>query len=160
MGEEIEVRILEEGWDLEFFDCGEESINEFIKTKALEFQKALFSQVYIIVTGDKVIACMTLSAAQIRHDLEDIFGIVPCLLLGKLGVDHRYQGKGLGSFLISLAIKVTKEVSEKIGCRLLILDAFFKQIPYYEDKGFEILEDQKPREWKGIKTQKMKFDII
>lgn len=160
MEEEFDIQLLDEGYDLEFFDCRDDLINEFLKSNAMKFKKALFLQVYVILKDNKVIAYLALTASSVRHGLEEIFSIVPCVLLGKIGVDYRYQGKGLGSFLIHLAIKITKDISEKIGCRLLIVDAFYDQIFWYKKRGFEILEDQKPRKSRGITTQKMKIDII
>ena len=72
-----------------------------------------------------------------------------------MGVDRKYQKKGLGKLLTYTAIKVTEDISCKIGCRLLIVDSFKKRVSFYEKIGFVLMEDQDS----SRSTFKMIFDL-
>jgi GNAT superfamily N-acetyltransferase len=48
---------------------------------------------------------------------------VPAILVGKLGVDHRYQGRGLGRFMLRDAMGRALAVSEQSGVVVMHLHA-------------------------------------
>jgi GNAT superfamily N-acetyltransferase len=47
----------------------------------------------------------------------------PAVLLGRLAVDRRFQGRGLGAALLRHAIEVTIVAADAVGIRLLIVNA-------------------------------------
>ena len=60
---------------------------------------------------------------EIPNDRPRITRGIPVILLGQIGVDVNFQGKGLGDILLMDAQARTDEISRKIGVRALMLDA-------------------------------------
>lgn len=50
-------------------------------------------------------------------------GVIPLVLIGRLAVDLRYQGKGRGLELLSWAVRICLEVSERSGVVAIRVDA-------------------------------------
>jgi len=70
----------------------------------------------------------TLVMAQVRQeeipgDRPRIKRDIPVILLGQLGVDPGFQGKGLGETLLMDAQARVDEVSKRAGVRAMMLDA-------------------------------------
>ena len=69
---------------------------------------------------------------------------IPVVHLGRLAVDMRYQGKGLGEFLLMDALRRTQLVSEQIGVyavEVRAIDEAARQ--FYLKYGFTELKDDK-----------------
>jgi ribosomal protein S18 acetylase RimI-like enzyme len=70
---------------------------------------------------------------------------IPVVLLGQLGVDKRYQGKKLGSDLLTDAYKRVLQTSDLIGVRALMVQATDDQAKsFYERRGFSQFSDREP----------------
>lgn len=71
---------------------------------------------------------------------------VPCILIGRLAVDRRYQGQGLGGRLLFEALRRAAEASDRIGVALVIVDAKDEGTQRFDERfGFEPLLDQDRR---------------
>ena len=67
---------------------------------------------------------------------------IPVILLGRLAIDLRYQGRGLGEMLLRDAVERSLTVASQIGARALIVDPLDKQASgFYEYYGFAHLKD-------------------
>ena len=63
---------------------------------------------------------------------------IPCFLLGRLAVDRRHQGVGLGAALLRDAIRRSLAAAEVLGARLLLVHAIDDQArSFYEHFDFE-----------------------
>ncbi|MCL2781551.1 MAG: GNAT family N-acetyltransferase [Actinomycetia bacterium] len=61
----------------------------------------------------------------------------PAVLMGRLAVDRRAQGAGLGRLLTRDAILSTLAAADRIGVRLLLVHALHERAAgYYESIGF------------------------
>jgi GNAT superfamily N-acetyltransferase len=62
---------------------------------------------------------------------------LPAAKIGRLGVNTKYQGKGLGTELLDY-IKMLFIDNNKTGCRYLTIDAYNKPkvLSFYRDNGF------------------------
>jgi len=65
---------------------------------------------------------------------------LPLILLARLAVDYRFAGKGLGPQLLAEAFRISVAVSEQIGCRCIITDAYRDKVSWYAKYGFIPLE--------------------
>jgi len=63
---------------------------------------------------------------------------IPIMLLARLAVDHREQGKGLGKALLKDAILRTMQAAEIAGLKLLLVHAKDESaVEFYRRHGFE-----------------------
>ena len=96
----------------EAFDCGQPSLNAFLKDAALNRQAAQISSTYVLLDDQNtVIAYYTLAFLAIRSDDtpkslgRGMPSAIPALLLARLAVDTRAQGQKLGTWLILDALR-------------------------------------------------------
>jgi GNAT superfamily N-acetyltransferase len=127
------------------FDSGEPSLNRYLADRALANHVAGFARCYVCVDSetDDVLGYYTLSAVAIAH--ADLPGRarrnapdpVPAVLLGRLAVDRKAQGSGLGRLLVRDAILSTLAAADRIGVRLLIVHALHDDAAaFYAALGF------------------------
>jgi GNAT superfamily N-acetyltransferase len=112
------------------FDCGEEALNRFLIRFALPNQQANASQTYVGFADDAVIGFYTLVVGEVRYD--DAPGRltkglahhpVPIMLLARLGVCVKWQGKGVGAGLLRDAVLRTLQAADIAGIRALAVHA-------------------------------------
>ncbi len=133
------------------FDCGNEMINKFIKKNLKKRVKKNLSRAYVLIDKEeRIIAFYTLDSFSITKDnfnnidKPSMPPLVPIIKLGMLGVDKKYQGKGLGKRILKNAIMKTLEASKIIGCVGLYLLAEKDAIKFYEKLGFIKLKNEIP----------------
>lgn len=79
-------------------------------------------------------------------------------MIGRLGRDIRFRGRGFGRFLIEFVFATAIEVHEKYcGVRMVTLDAYPDRVEYYESLGFVQNQHQKYR--RRTKSVSMRYDI-
>lgn len=65
---------------------------------------------------------------------------IPIILIGRLAVDARFRGHGLGASLLKDAVLKGIEASRIIGARALIVDALNENAErFYRKFGFELM---------------------
>jgi len=114
------------------FDCGDAEVTLFLREKAMQDQERDLSRTMVLINPGnsprKIVGYHTLLMQQVKqeeipNDRPRITRGIPVILLGQLGVDVNFQGKGLGDLLLIDAQARTDEISLKIGVRALMLDA-------------------------------------
>lgn len=127
------------------FDCGDESLNRFIRESALQDQERDLSRTTVFVSDEqeqRIIAFHTLLISQvvqeeIPNDKPKIKREIPVILLGQLAVDIEFQGKGIGDMLLIDVQERIAEIAEVVGVRSLVLDARTEGLAaWYEQRGF------------------------
>lgn len=61
---------------------------------------------------------------------------VPATLLGRLAVDKRYRGKGIGELLLMDALNRCLSVSKEVACAAIIVDSKDDAKDFYVKYGF------------------------
>jgi GNAT superfamily N-acetyltransferase len=160
------VRRLEEDDVVENFDCKDEALNNYVKRHAWSNQRKISIGVTHVVVDESaaktVLGYFTLATSAIPRDSfpkKHVRGLpaydLPLILLARLAVDHRFAGKGLGRLLLREAFRISISVSEQVGCRCIITDAYQHKVSWYAKYGFIPLEggrEDKP-------TRRMFLDI-
>lgn len=129
------------------FDCGDEEVTRFLREQALQDHEKNLSRTTVLVdeAGDdpaRVVGYHTLVMAQVRQeeipeDRPRIKRGIPVILLGQLGVDSEFQGRGLGETLLMDAQARVDEISRKAGVRAMMLDARNEPLArWYEEHDF------------------------
>jgi predicted N-acetyltransferase YhbS len=133
---------------LKSFDCGNVSLNEYLKRYALKNDAARIGKTFIALTEDDEIAgYITLSNAQIERnalpqDLKLPRYPVPALRIGKLAVSKEQQGKGIGAWLLYKAIEKAVDISEISAVYAVLVDAKDAAAKtFYLKYGFIPLQD-------------------
>lgn len=137
-------RPLASGDRLSTFDCGEESLDRWIRARARSNEKSGASRTMVTVTEDGRVAgyyCLS-SSALVRDEAPEALGggqpnPVPIVLLGRLAVDREFAGVGLGRSLLQHAAVQAVHAAETIGIRAILVHALTDEvIPFYERFGF------------------------
>jgi GNAT superfamily N-acetyltransferase len=130
---------------LDAFECGEPSLDEWLKRRALANQASGASRTFVVAdaTG-KVMGYYVLAAGGMSHDLatsgvrRNMPDPVPVLVLGRLAVDRSAQGMRLGAALLQDAVKRAAAVAENAGVRALLVHALHDRAKsFYEGYGFQ-----------------------
>jgi GNAT superfamily N-acetyltransferase len=143
---------LDDGHDRTVFDCGTPALNLYLRNYALQNQKRGIVRNYVTTHADDkvIVAYYSLVCAAISQKLlpaKVAKGLgkydIPVMLLARLAVDHREQGKGLGKALLKDAILRTMQAVEIAGLKLLLVHAKDEAATdFYRKHGFEpVLDD-------------------
>lgn len=127
------------------FDCSIASLNEWLIRRALKNDLHGGSRTYVVCDGKQVVGYYAVAAGSIAHEeapgsiRRNMPDPIPAIVLGRLAVDHRYQGAGIGQGLLRDALARAMNVSEQIGARALIVHALNEQAEaFYLRHGFLI----------------------
>jgi len=125
------------------FDCGELSLNDWLKKRALKNHASGASRCFVVCADSQVIAYYCLSAGAISHELTPIAmrrnmpNPLPILLLGRLAVDQHYHNHGLGQALLRDAMLRSVSVSGDAGVFALLVHALSESAKqFYLSRGF------------------------
>lgn len=130
---------------LDEFMCGEASLDEWLKRRALANQQSGASRTFVVADQDaRVYGYYAMAAGAVSHQ-EATSGVrrnmpdpIPVMVLARLAVDQRAQGAKLGAALLQDAVSRAVVVSHNAGVRALLvhaLDEHAKQ--FYEHYGFQ-----------------------
>ena len=127
------------------FDCGEMSLNEWLKRRALANQLSGASRTFVVADQDaRVYGYYAMAAGAVSH-LQATSGVrrnmpdpIPVIVLARLAVDQRAQGIKLGGALLQDAVNRAVTVSHNAGVRALLVHAIDEQAKqFYEHYGFQ-----------------------
>ena len=142
---------LNENHNLNTFNCGETSINEFLKKKALIWQNNNLTSCTLLIDNNNIIGFFTLSPSSAKRKYfknikaEEIPSDIPIVLLGMMGVDKSKKRKCIGSILLIEVLRRTYELyASSLKFRALGVDALNeKSANFFEYQGFYRIPDTK-----------------
>ena len=126
-------------------DSGEASLDRYLADRALTNHISDLARCYVCADSDnRVVGYYTLSAVAVQHAnlpsraRRNAPNPVPAVLLGRLAIDRKAQGSGLGRSLVRDAILSTLAAANRIGVRLLLVHALHEQAAdFYATLGFK-----------------------
>ncbi len=129
--------------DIETFTSGEESLDTWLKRRALKNQATGASRTFVACEGRRVVAYYALASSAVtvieapgrfRRNMPDP---IPVVVLGRLAVGRSFQGKGVGRALVRDAGYRVIQAADAIGIRGLIVHAISAEArAFYEAVGF------------------------
>jgi len=129
--------------DLTSFACGESTLDDWLRRRALANQMSGASRTYVLCRGSRVIGYYGLAAgaiaiaeapSRVRRNMPDP---IPMTVLGRLAIDQTAQGKGIGRLLLRDAILRVQQAASIIGIRGLLVHALSPAAKrFYESSGF------------------------
>ncbi|MES2141424.1 MAG: GNAT family N-acetyltransferase [Pseudomonadota bacterium] len=128
--------------ELEHFNSGKLSLDDWLKKRALKNQASGASRCFVLYNDKKVIGYYNLSAGAISHEstpktIRNMPDPLPVLLLGRLAIDRNYHNKGLGSALLRDAMLRAVSVAGDAGVFTILVHALSEHAKrYYMSRGF------------------------
>jgi GNAT superfamily N-acetyltransferase len=126
------------------FDSSEDSLNQYLRKRALFNHVEGGSRCFVVCRDERVVGYYALAAATVtraeapRRVERNMPETIPAVLLSRLGVDCKEQGRGLGAALLRDAILRTVTFAEQIGVRILLVHAPNDEArTFYEHFNFE-----------------------
>lgn len=136
--------LLTESHDRTDFSCGEAELDEWLVRRALPNQLAGASRTYVVIVENRVVAYYALASGsviageapgRVRRNMPNP---IPVIVLGRLAVDQRWQGRGLGAALLRDAILRSLQAAEIVGIRAILVHALHeKAAAFYRKAGFQ-----------------------
>jgi len=129
---------------VENFTCGQPELDRFLIRHALQAQQANSSQTYVALSDNEVVGFYTIVAGEVAHAKAPeriVKGMprhpIPLLVLARLAVHSKTQGRGIGAGLLLDALGRTLQVADMIGVRALAVHAKDDQaVAFYRHFGF------------------------
>lgn len=128
--------------DIAGFDCGKPELNRWLAERARS-SEGRTARTFVVTDEGRVVAFYRLSTGSIiraemprklRHNTPEA---VPVLVMGRLAVDLRYQGRGLGRALLREAIMRSLSISAEVGFLALVVHVIDDSaIPFYLSCSF------------------------
>jgi GNAT superfamily N-acetyltransferase len=132
------------------FRCGEEQVDQWLATKALQHQEKHLSATKVLLDEARTIAgYYTLATGQV--DFSDLPAelarhlprrVLPVAVVAWLGVDSAFRGRGLGTPLLAQALRDCWEAGKTFAFVAVILDcisdtakAFYRHWDFVEVPG-------------------------
>ena len=145
--------LLTEANDCATFDSGEGILDDWLRFRALDNLRNAASRTYVIcpVSSKAVVGFYALSMGQILG--HQVLGSmrrkmplhIPSVILGRLAIDLKWQGKGLGAALLADAVRRCIKASNEVAARLLIVHAISPAAEaFYLHHGFTRLPTDTP----------------
>lgn len=130
------------------FTCGVGMLDDYLHKQANQDVKRKLSACFVLLdeTNDLLKGYYTLSNSSIMQDfiptkyqkkLPKSYGSIPATLLGRLAIDSRYKGQGLGGMMLTDALHRCYEISKSIGSYAVIVDPIDENAEmFYAKYGF------------------------
>lgn len=64
----------------------------------------------------------------------------PSIKIARLAVEEKFEGCGIGRFLLFWATGKVYQLSNEVGCRYITLDSKQESLGFYEKFGFKVIE--------------------
>jgi len=129
--------------DLSEFECGEPSLDHWLRQRALQNEESGASRTYVVCAGQQVVGYYALAvgavahaegAGRVRRNMPDP---VPVMIIGRLAAHKDFQGRKIGPGLLRDAVLRTLQAADIAGVRAILVHAISEQARgFYEDCGF------------------------
>jgi ribosomal protein S18 acetylase RimI-like enzyme len=127
------IEPLDKEHDRRAFACGVEALDRYIKEQAGQDARRRVAAPFVLCEPDSnaVLGYYTLSALSIDVGAwpEEVarklprYPVVPATLLGRLAVDSRLRGLGMGEHLLMDALRRALEASREVASVAVVVDA-------------------------------------
>jgi GNAT superfamily N-acetyltransferase len=138
------IRKLRADDDRSSFTSGDEDLDRFFRKYAATNQIDLYiGTTYVLEEAGEIQGFATVAAATLHA--EDFPASrarslprypLPALRLARLAVDKAHRGRGVGTNLLRYVLVLALEMSQKVGCVGVVVDAKPPAVTFYSQFGF------------------------
>ena len=136
--------------DRSMFDCGSKPLNRYLTQQVTQDARRRVTACFVAVQQGRAVAAGYYSLASSSVPLTDLpdeitrklprYPSVPAVRMGRLAVDLKFKGQGLGGALLADALE--RSLNAEIAAYALVVDAKEKQAAaFYRHHGFIALND-------------------
>lgn len=125
------------------FDCGENSLNTWLKKRALKNEQIGATRTYVVLQNQQVVGYYSIATGSVSHDLaiskakRNMPNPIPAMILARLAIDINHQKQGLGSALLKDAVLRILQASEIAGIKVILVHALNDRAKtFYQRSGF------------------------
>jgi GNAT superfamily N-acetyltransferase len=136
--------LLGEHHRLDAFSCGVVNLDQWLRQRARKNQLSGASRTYVACEGLQVVMYYALASGAVMVDAapgrfrRNMSDPIPVVVLARLAVDQRLQGRGMGRALVRDAALRVMQAADTIGIRGMITHAVSAEAKqFYEAMGFE-----------------------
>jgi GNAT superfamily N-acetyltransferase len=129
--------------DLSEFNCGEPSLDDWLRRRALQNEESGASRTYVVCAGEHVAGYYALAVGAVAHAeapgriRRNMPDPVPVMIIGRLAVHKDHQGRQIGPGLLRDAVLRTLQAAEIAGVRAILVHAISERArKFYEGCGF------------------------
>jgi len=148
----VKIDLLNPALNKKDFSCGKDLLDKYLHTQAGQDVKRKLCVVFILFEDTAIKGYYTLSIASvpaelmpeaIKKKMPGSYKALPVTLLGRLAVDIKFKGQGLGGILLLDALKRSFIVAgESLGSIGVVVDPLDEEATaFYEKFGFILLPD-------------------
>ncbi|MBD1431971.1 GNAT family N-acetyltransferase [Sphingobacterium sp. DN00404] len=147
----IRIEPLNSSLNKKAFNCGKEMLDNYFHFQASQDVKRKLCVVFAMFEDTTVKGYYTLSNASIPAEMmpESIkkkmpksYEALPVTLLGRLAIDTKFKGQGLGSIILIDALKRSYDASKSLGSIGVVVDPLDSDaVAFYNKFGFILLPD-------------------
>lgn len=126
----LRIELLDGHAGRDSFDCGVAALNDFLSRQAGQQQRKGFGKTYValgdgedVIAGFVTVSVGQVAATELPPDLKLPRYPVPVLRIGRLAVDKRLQGQGVGHELLAFALHLALDFSGRVGIYAVVVDA-------------------------------------
>ena len=156
----VEIQAFDRRFDRSSFSCGKPDLDDWLKTKAGQQERANNTRTFLAVEGSKVIGYYATTTYRLGLDeVAEMYGVgkraypIPAVLLARLAVDTGCQGTGIGSHLLLHALSQIAEASQYLGFEVVVVDAIDRDaVTFYARSGFTQFQDHELRLFMPVKN--------
>ena len=146
------IELLNSALNKKDFRCGKEMLDNYLHSQASQDVKRKLCVVFAMFEDTTIKGYYTLSNASIPAELmpEKVkkkmprsYEALPVTLIGRLAIDVKFKGQGLGGIILLDALKRSFDIANKsLGSIGVIVDPLDDDaIAFYEKFGFILLPD-------------------
>lgn len=145
----MEILAFDRRFDRRSFSCGKSDLDEWLKTKAGQQERANNTRTFLAVDRLKVIGYYATTTYRLGLDeVAEMYGVgkqaypIPAVLLARLAVDTASQGRGVGSKLLLHALIEITKASRSVGLEVVVVHAIDSDaVTFYAQRGFTQFQD-------------------
>jgi ribosomal protein S18 acetylase RimI-like enzyme len=156
---ELRLERLDERHDLTTFASGNDDLDGWLQRHAVAAQQMDSARTFVLMQSGRVAGYFSLTMGSVlRADAPArlVRGMpaypVGMVLLARLAIDQHLQGRGLGSLLLTEALRKAVTAGEAAAARLLVVDAIDDSAAaFYQRHGFIAVPEHPRRLYRRMK---------
>ncbi len=148
------------------FQSGNADLDGWLRRHGLAAQEMDSARTFLLIGGERIVGYFSLTMGSVlRADAPPklVRGLpsypVGMVLLARLAVDEREQGKGFGALILADALRKAVVAGEAAAARLIVVDAIDQAaVRFYERHGFVPAPEHPFRLYRRMKDIRMSLD--